>query len=144
MLAWASVRECHLIRLRVRLGAHPLERPLTDADACLGCCVSQIMGHRAITPGRARTLARATRFGASVGAVLSIAWWAFPALANATGVAVMLVGFVFTLAGMLLVTTARGRRLPPWTLRPGILRPRGRAPLRSAASRTLDLRAYCE
>src|SRR4029453_6281991 len=74
-----------------------------------GCCVRK-MGQRSMTPRLAQTLAKATGLAASAGAAVSIAWWLDPAFADATGVAVMLVGFVFTLAGLVLVLRAsRGR-----------------------------------
>jgi hypothetical protein len=82
-----------------------------------------------MTPRVAQSLAKATGLAASAGAAVSIAWWLDPALADATGVAVMLVGFVFTLAGLVLVLGAsRGRRpdlarelSAPWAVRPRVL-----------------------
>jgi hypothetical protein len=56
-----------------------------------------------MTPRVARRLAKATGLAASAGAVLSIAWWIDPAFADATGVPVMLVGFMFTFAGAVIV-----------------------------------------
>jgi hypothetical protein len=83
-----------------------------------------------MTPRLAQPLAKATGLAASAGAAVSIAWWLDPAFADATGVAVMLVGFVFTLAGLVLVLKASRGRGPdfarelsaPWAVRPRVLR----------------------
>jgi hypothetical protein len=83
-----------------------------------------------MTPRLTQTLAKATGLAASAGPAVAIGWWLDPGFADATGVAVMLIGFVFTLGGLvLLIWTARGRGpdFPrevsrPWTVRPRLLR----------------------
>lgn len=83
-----------------------------------------------MTPRVAQEFAKVTGLAASIGAAVSIAWWFDPSFADATGVAVMLVGGGFTLAGLVLVLrTARGggrgfaREMPAlWAVRSRILR----------------------
>jgi hypothetical protein len=60
---------------------------------------------------------------------VSVLWWLDPAFADATGVAVMLGGFLFTFAGLVLVIGAASGRGPdfarelstPWAVRPRVL-----------------------
>jgi len=104
----------------------------------------------------AQKLAKVTGLAASVGAAVSIAWWLDPSFADATGFAVMLVGFGFTLAGLVLVLrTARGRGpefarevSTPWTVTPRLLRGWlalvAAAAVISAAAAAIESRGYSQ